>query len=64
MNGFQTIGLSLNIDYSPSQNIICRMEGRWLNSRDNVFETKNNFTNDNFIIGASIAIKFSEILNK
>ncbi len=64
MNGFQTTGLSLNLDYSPTQNIICRMEGRWLNSRDNVFETKNNFTNDNFMIGASIAIKFSETLNK
>lgn len=64
MNGFQTTGLSLNIDYSPNQDIICRIEGRWLNSRDTIFETKSNLTNDNFIIGASIAIKFSETLNK
>lgn len=64
VNGFQTAGLSLNIDYSPSPNIVGRMEGRWLNSRDNVFETKSNMTNHNFIIGASIAIKFSETLNK
>ncbi len=64
MNGFQTRGLSLNLDYSPNQNIICRIEGRWLNSKDTVFETKSNLTNDNFIIGASIAIKFSETLNK
>lgn len=57
-NGFQTSGLSLNIDYSTNQNIICRIEGRWLNSTDGLFEKHNNFTTDNFIIGASIAIKF------
>ncbi|MFD2033808.1 porin [Belliella marina] len=30
VNGFQTTGLSLNLDYSPSRNIVCRIEGRWL----------------------------------
>ena len=64
MNGFGTSGLSLNIDYSPAQNIICRVEGRWLNSRDKVFETKTTPTTNNFIIGTSIAIKFSEIITK
>lgn len=64
INGFGTSGLSLNIDYSPVQNIICRVEGRWLNSRDKVFETKTTPTNNNFIIGTSIAIKFSEIITK
>lgn len=63
MNGFQTTGLSLNLDYSPTQNIICRIEGRWLNSRYHVFETKNYMAKNNFIIGVSIAIKFSEIIN-
>ncbi|MFN3530547.1 MAG: porin [Bacteroidia bacterium] len=27
-NGFKTTGLSLNLDYSPTGNIICRLEGR------------------------------------
>lgn len=61
-NGFKTTGLSLNLDYSPTQNIICRLEGRWLNSKDNIFETKTTPTNNNFIIGTSIAIRFSETL--
>lgn len=64
INGFRTTGLSLNLNYSPTQNIICRLEGRWLNSQDNIFETKTTTTNNNFIIGTSIAIKFSETIKK
>jgi len=60
INGFQTTGLSLNLDYSPTQFIVCRLEGRWLNSKDGIFETKTTSTNNNFIIGTSMAIKFSE----
>lgn len=63
-NGFKTMGLSLNMDYSPTQNIICRIEGRWLNSKDQIFETKTALTDNNFIIATSIAIRFSEILKK
>lgn len=63
-NGFKTTGLSLNIDYSPTKKISCRIEGRWLNSKDNVFEAKSIPTNNNFIIAASIAIKFSEVIKK
>jgi hypothetical protein len=59
-NGFMTKGVSLNFDYSPSKNIIYRLEGRWLNSRDKIFEANNNFKNNNFIIASSIAIRFSE----
>jgi hypothetical protein len=59
LNGFRTTGLSLNIDYSPTQNIICRLEGRWLNSEDHIFETKTISTNNNFILGTSIAVKIS-----
>ena len=64
INGFRTSGLSLNLDYSPTQNIMCRLEGRWLNSKDEIFETKTTPTNNNFIIGTSITIKFSEPLTK
>lgn len=63
-NGFKTIGLSLNFDYSPTENIICRLEGRWLNSRDQIFETKNALTDNNYIIATSIAIRFSETIKK
>ena len=64
MNGFRTLGLSLNLDYSPTQNIICRVEGRWLSSKDKIFETKTTPINNNFIIATSIAVKFSEIITK
>jgi hypothetical protein len=56
-SGFKTTGLSLNFDYSPTQNIICRFEGRWLNSKDNIFETKSTPTSNNIILGSTIAIK-------
>ena len=64
MNGMTISGISLNVDYSPAQNIICRLEGRWLNSKDKVFETKTTPSNNNFIFGTSIAIRFSEIITK
>jgi hypothetical protein len=63
-NGFLSTGLSLNFDYSPVQNIICRVEGRLMNSRDRIFETSTTPSNTNFIIGTSIVIKFSETLTK
>lgn len=63
-NGFKTSGFSLNLDYSPAPTVACRVEGRWLNSPGKVFETKNGFTTNNLIIGASIAIEFSEELNR
>lgn len=60
--GFKTTGLSLNLDYSPTQNIICRLEGRWLTSQDNLFESKRGLNRGNLILGTSIAIRFSEAL--
>lgn len=60
-NGFQTTGLSLNLDYLPIQNIICRIEGRWLNSKDDIFESNAGVTDNNFIIATSIAIKIGDI---
>lgn len=62
--GFQTTGFSLNLDYTPSHNIMCRLEGRWLGSKDNIFETRTTPTNNNFTIGTSIAVKFGEKIRK
>ncbi len=58
-NGFKTTGISLNFDYAPTQNSMCRLEGRWLKSKDNIFESSSLPTNSNFIISISTAIKFS-----
>ena len=64
INGFQTTGLSINFDYSPIQNILCRIEARWLNSKDRIFETQNASGNSNFIIGASMAVTFRQKMSK
>jgi hypothetical protein len=63
-NGFKTTGVSLTIDYSPTSILVCRLEGRWLNSKDKWFKTNTGVSYNNFIIGTSIAIKFSEIISK
>jgi hypothetical protein len=60
-NGFQTSSLSLNLDYSPTPAIYCRIEGRWMKSEDAIFETKTNPSTNNFIIGTSMAVRLSEI---
>lgn len=57
-NGFQTSGLSLNFDYTPVKNVAFRIEGRWLNSVDEIFQKQTIKANDNFVIVSSIAISF------
>jgi hypothetical protein len=57
-NGFKTTGLSFNLDYSPSNHIICRLEGRWLSSREHIWVSKNGLTHHHYFIATSIALKF------
>jgi len=57
-NGFQTSGLSLNFDYTPVKKVAFRIEGRWLNSLDEIFQKQTIKANDNFVIVSSIAISF------
>lgn len=59
INGFKTMGFSLNIDYAPANNVACRLEGRWLNSQDKIFARNSSLTENDFFITASIAIKFN-----
>lgn len=63
-NGFETSGVSLNFDYSPSQNVMFRIEGRWLNSKDFIFEPSVVPANNNYIVAGSIAIKFEELVSR
>lgn len=63
-NGFQTTGFSLNLDYTPVQSIVCRIEGRLLNSKDPVFESASSFSQTNFFIATSMAIQFDALVNK
>jgi len=57
-NGFKTSGYSLNVDYSVAANVLFRVEGRLLYSKDKIFDDKNiRGKNDSFIT-TSLALSF------
>ncbi len=58
LNGFKTSGVSLNIDYYPSENMMARVEIRSLNSKDDVFSKGDLVKNSNRFITASLAFSF------
>jgi hypothetical protein len=53
-NGFKTSGFSANVDYLPLKNIALRLEGRMLNSKDDIFLKRNET-----LTGANTAVTFS-----
>lgn len=57
-NGFQTMGYSLTLDVSPTDNILIRVEGRALNSKDKIFEMNNKLRHENYFVTSSIALSF------
>lgn len=57
-NGFNTWGFSLNYDYLIHDNILWRIEGRGLTSKDKVFIGNDKLGNNNFFITTSLAIAF------
>ncbi|TNE53980.1 MAG: porin [Bacteroidetes bacterium] len=63
LHGFQTSGISVNVDYLPQSNIMFRLEGRWFNSKDAVFANSAGSVRDNVFIATSLAIKFAELLS-
>ena len=58
LNGFRTSGLSLNIDYSPVQNMLLRAEGRYLHSRDEIFQKNDQPRDNNTALTFSMAVAF------
>ncbi len=58
-NGFNTAGISANLDYYPIPNIACRFEARLFTSKDEVFVTDTSISSSDFFIGTSIAMKFN-----
>lgn len=57
-NGFKTLGGSLNLDYLPVNNVVFRVEGRYLTSRDDIFIRGGTAKNSNTAITFSTAINF------
>ena len=58
VNGFQTFGYSLNMDYLPTNNVAIRIEGRGLSSKDKIFNLNNTSSHQNYFITSSLAISF------
>lgn len=58
LDEFKTFGYSLNIDYQLREHAYWRIEGRMLNSSENIFAQGTGFTNTNIFATASIAISF------
>ena len=58
-NGFQTFGYSLNADYWILPNLVWRTEIKNLNSKDQIFLTRNEaFRNNSFSAVTSLAVSF------
>jgi opacity protein-like surface antigen len=57
-NGFKMLGFSANVDFKPMNNISLRLEGRRLNSKDNIFVKDGNPKDNNTAITFSTAITF------
>jgi hypothetical protein len=58
LNGFRTSGLSLNLDYSPLSSLLFRIEGRWLNGDHHFLDAQSSTSNNNLMVGPSVAYKF------
>jgi Putative beta-barrel porin-2, OmpL-like. bbp2 len=57
-NGFQASGWSLNFDYRIRDNIVWRVEGRTLDSKDKIFTKSADLVNTNTFVTTSLAISF------
>ena len=57
-NGFKTVGYSLNVDYAIADNVLWRVEGRGLSSKDSVFTKGNSLSQQNQFFTTALAISF------
>ena len=57
-SGFETSGISFNIDYALYPNVMWRAEIRNLTSKDDIFTKEKKSTNINTFIGTSLAVSF------
>lgn len=58
-NGFQTSGVSLNLDCKIRDNAVWRLEGRTLNSKDKIFTDANSKkSNSDVFVTTSLAVSF------
>ncbi|MCW5924922.1 MAG: porin [Saprospiraceae bacterium] len=58
LNGFQTYGYSLNLDYQIINNVVWRIEGRGFTSKDKIFTLNDNQSSQNYFLTTALAISF------
>ena len=58
VNGFQTFGYSLNLDYNITDNVMWRIEGRGFASQDKIFTLDNASSSQNYFVTTALAISF------
>ncbi|CAM3726214.1 Porin [Pontibacter korlensis] len=58
--GFRTTGLSLNADYSPHPNVVCRTEARWLRGSNPIFLRNEGYGANNIFLVGSIALHINK----
>ena len=57
-DGFRTLGYSLNLDYIIRDNVVWRIEGRGLSSKDWIFALDNKAASQNYFLTTSLAVSF------
>jgi hypothetical protein len=62
-DGFRTLGVSLNMDYVPVPGVTGRVEARWIRGREPLFRAEGGMKDQDFFIGASLAVEFGVRLN-
>lgn len=58
LHGFETYGYSLNIDYSISEDLVWRIEGRKFSSADAIFIKNNRSINEDHFITTALMLSF------
>lgn len=58
LNGFQTYGYSLNLDFQILNNMVWRIEGRGFTSKDKNFTLNDNPSSQNYFLTSALAISF------
>ncbi len=57
-DGFKTASTSLNVDYAMNEYVLFRVEGRWFNSQNEIFEKGDAMSRNNAFVIGSIAVRF------
>ena len=56
-HGFRTLGYSINFDFLPTPRAMLRFEGRWLNSKDAIFQSGIDKEMSNFAMTTALCIR-------